>query len=295
MQSGSFYLQDNHSSNGSMVYMQDPLPLSFTHQTRLRMGRSTLTLQARRNWLASMQHAAAKVGPSRSGLGLGLGFGSSKGAAAVSPEQLVALLAAFRAPSNSPKQRSRKSSKGGKGRPPSPTIMLSDSHEGLDPLDPLDTADPLEQTEGAEAEADRDDSGSPDESSLKAGQQGQGQQEGSESSLLAPPAPDPVPSGGLSPRQVAPAFPASSSSIVSPRRGEEVREGSGLEPASASSASSSSASASAPASAPASASDPEAEAAAGTGADREALSTSVPAAAPYSSPPNRKGGPSTPP
>lgn len=42
---GEFFVQDSHSSNGTMVYLQGPLPLVNSQTVRLRMGRSTLALQ----------------------------------------------------------------------------------------------------------------------------------------------------------------------------------------------------------------------------------------------------------
>jgi hypothetical protein len=42
---GKFFLQDRRSSNGTMVYLQEPLELPFSHPIRLRMGRSTLIIQ----------------------------------------------------------------------------------------------------------------------------------------------------------------------------------------------------------------------------------------------------------
>jgi hypothetical protein len=42
---GEFFVQDTHSSNGTMVYLQGPLPLVNNQIVRLRMGRSTLALQ----------------------------------------------------------------------------------------------------------------------------------------------------------------------------------------------------------------------------------------------------------
>jgi pSer/pThr/pTyr-binding forkhead associated (FHA) protein len=42
---GEFFVQDAHSSNGTMVYLQGPLPLVNNQTVRLRMGRSTLALQ----------------------------------------------------------------------------------------------------------------------------------------------------------------------------------------------------------------------------------------------------------
>lgn len=42
---GEFFVQDTHSSNGTMVYLQGPLPLVNNQIYRLRMGRSTLAPQ----------------------------------------------------------------------------------------------------------------------------------------------------------------------------------------------------------------------------------------------------------
>jgi len=61
-ENGQFFLQDRRSSNGTMVYLQEPMLLSFSNTARLRMGRSTITLQAKRNWVASMRHMIAKAG-----------------------------------------------------------------------------------------------------------------------------------------------------------------------------------------------------------------------------------------
>jgi len=52
---GKFYLSDRRSSNGTMVYLQDPLPLPYSHCAKLRMGRTTISLQARRNWTSVMR------------------------------------------------------------------------------------------------------------------------------------------------------------------------------------------------------------------------------------------------
>lgn len=52
---GEFFLQDARSSNGTMVYLQGPLALPHNQVVRLRMGRSTLAIQARRNWGASLR------------------------------------------------------------------------------------------------------------------------------------------------------------------------------------------------------------------------------------------------
>ena len=42
---GKFYLTDRNSSNGTMVYLQDPFPLPYNQTLKLRMGRTTLALQ----------------------------------------------------------------------------------------------------------------------------------------------------------------------------------------------------------------------------------------------------------
>lgn len=52
---GEFFVQDTHSSNGTMVYLQGPLPLVNNQMVRLRMGRSTLALQAKRSLSASIR------------------------------------------------------------------------------------------------------------------------------------------------------------------------------------------------------------------------------------------------
>lgn len=53
---GKFYLTDRRSSNGTMVYLQDPFPLPYQHSLKLRMGRTTLSLQARRNWTSALRN-----------------------------------------------------------------------------------------------------------------------------------------------------------------------------------------------------------------------------------------------
>lgn len=52
---GRFYLSDNRSSNGTLVYLQDPLPLSFSQPVKIRMGRTTLSLQAKRSWSSALR------------------------------------------------------------------------------------------------------------------------------------------------------------------------------------------------------------------------------------------------
>lgn len=53
---GAFMLQDASSSNGTMLYLQGPLKLPQNQSMRLRMGRSTLTIQARRSLAASFRN-----------------------------------------------------------------------------------------------------------------------------------------------------------------------------------------------------------------------------------------------
>eukprot|EP01038_Epipyxis_sp_PR26KG_P011735 gene11735-15701_t len=52
---GKFFLTDKRSSNGTMIYLQDPLPLPYSTPLRFRMGRTTLQLQAKRNWTSAMR------------------------------------------------------------------------------------------------------------------------------------------------------------------------------------------------------------------------------------------------
>jgi len=53
---GKFYLKDRLSSNGTMVYLRDPFPLSYSCAVKLRMGRSTISLQAKRNWSSAVRN-----------------------------------------------------------------------------------------------------------------------------------------------------------------------------------------------------------------------------------------------
>ena len=50
-----FLLQDRSSSNGTMVYVREPVPLPYGRNVRFRMGRCTLNVQAKRSWLASVR------------------------------------------------------------------------------------------------------------------------------------------------------------------------------------------------------------------------------------------------
>jgi hypothetical protein len=56
---GSFYMVDKRSSNGTMVYLQEPLPLQFQQPVRLRMGRTTLTVQTKRSVTATVREMFA--------------------------------------------------------------------------------------------------------------------------------------------------------------------------------------------------------------------------------------------
>lgn len=57
---GAFLLQDARSSNGTMLYLQGPLKLPLHQSVRLRMGRSTLAIEARRSFSASIRTVFAK-------------------------------------------------------------------------------------------------------------------------------------------------------------------------------------------------------------------------------------------
>jgi len=54
---GEFFLSDCRSSNGTMVYLQAPIALPFNGSMKLRMGRTTLSLQAKRNWSSALRSA----------------------------------------------------------------------------------------------------------------------------------------------------------------------------------------------------------------------------------------------
>lgn len=54
-QDGKFFLSDKRSSNGTMIYLQDPVHLPYMVPMKFRMGRTTLTLQAKRSWTSTMR------------------------------------------------------------------------------------------------------------------------------------------------------------------------------------------------------------------------------------------------
>jgi len=64
-QNNEFFIQDSRSSNGTMAYIQGPLPIQYSRPTRIRMGRSTLQLQARHNWGASLRSVFHRPSTSR--------------------------------------------------------------------------------------------------------------------------------------------------------------------------------------------------------------------------------------
>ena len=51
----NFYLQDNSSSNGTMVYIRGPMQLTFGKPITLRTGRSTIRLLAKCSWTAQFK------------------------------------------------------------------------------------------------------------------------------------------------------------------------------------------------------------------------------------------------
>jgi hypothetical protein len=56
-----FSPQDARSSNGTMVYLQGPLPLPNNEILRLRMGRATLSIKAKRSIAASVRGALHRL------------------------------------------------------------------------------------------------------------------------------------------------------------------------------------------------------------------------------------------
>jgi len=53
-ENGQFMLQDQRSSNGTMVYLREPLRLPYDRMVKLRMGRSTLSLEASTRWASTL-------------------------------------------------------------------------------------------------------------------------------------------------------------------------------------------------------------------------------------------------
>jgi hypothetical protein len=60
---GNFFLTDERSSNGTLVYLQDPLPLPYGQNVKIRMGRTTIALQAKRSWSAAIRSFLFGSGP----------------------------------------------------------------------------------------------------------------------------------------------------------------------------------------------------------------------------------------
>ena len=52
-----FFLEDCSSSNGTMVYLREPVYLPYNKTVKIRNGRSTLTFSAKRSWAASFRDA----------------------------------------------------------------------------------------------------------------------------------------------------------------------------------------------------------------------------------------------
>lgn len=55
-----FFIEDCSSSNGTMVYLREPVPLPYNKTVKIRNGRSTLTFSAKRSWAASFRDAIFK-------------------------------------------------------------------------------------------------------------------------------------------------------------------------------------------------------------------------------------------
>lgn len=54
-ENGQFLLTDNSSSNGTMIYVREPIALPYSRQFRFRMGRCTLNIQAKRSWISTLR------------------------------------------------------------------------------------------------------------------------------------------------------------------------------------------------------------------------------------------------
>lgn len=72
---GQFFIEDNGSSNGTMVYLQAPISLSYFQPIRIRMGRTTVELEAKRKWTATFRELMQRRLPL-----LSIGAESSSGA-----------------------------------------------------------------------------------------------------------------------------------------------------------------------------------------------------------------------
>lgn len=56
-----FFLQDKSSSNGTMVYVREPVSLPFGRNVRFRMGRCTLNVKAKRSWIATIRGTLSRA------------------------------------------------------------------------------------------------------------------------------------------------------------------------------------------------------------------------------------------
>jgi hypothetical protein len=50
---GEFLLSDLKSSNGTLVFVRQPVELAYGQLTHIKLGRTILTMQAKRSWTAS--------------------------------------------------------------------------------------------------------------------------------------------------------------------------------------------------------------------------------------------------
>lgn len=58
---GSFFIQDRDSSNGTMVYVKETIPLKYSQTHRFRMGRTTIQLQPKRSWTAALRNVISST------------------------------------------------------------------------------------------------------------------------------------------------------------------------------------------------------------------------------------------
>mmetsp|Transcript_18400 Transcript_18400/g.24283 ORF Transcript_18400/g.24283 Transcript_18400/m.24283 type:complete len:557 (+) Transcript_18400:175-1845(+) len=58
---GSFFFMDLRSSNGSLLYLREPLELPYGSSIRLRWGRSTISLKATRSWKSQIAQQFVRI------------------------------------------------------------------------------------------------------------------------------------------------------------------------------------------------------------------------------------------
>ena len=106
-----FFLEDCGSSNGTMVYLREPVPLPYNKTIKIRNGRSTLSFAARRSWAASFRDAVFSRGNNCTSIDPEVVsrsskfFGDNINNSTPTPEQLMSLMVATSSLSTSIKSR----------------------------------------------------------------------------------------------------------------------------------------------------------------------------------------------